>query len=104
MRLPPDFLAIIMATAQLSSPHLCAGRHLDGIVTFLLPCANMSALRRNLLGPHFCIKGGVVTNDPAVATHCLVAVQIGSEPATRLLTKFGVPATCTLVPERFLAP
>lgn len=93
-----------MATAQLSSPQLCAGRHLDGTVLFLLPCANMSALRRKLLEAGICVKGGAVTNDPGVATHCVVALQIGTEPATRLLTKYGVPVTCTLVSESFLSP
>ena len=100
----PDFLAIAMATEQLTSPHLCAGRHLDDTVIFLLPCANMSALRRKLLMAGICVKGGAVTNDPGVATHCVIAMQIESESATRLLTKYCVPGACTLVSESFLSP
>ena len=47
-------------------------------------------------------NGGVVTNDPGVASHCVTAIPLESEAATRLLTKYCVPVNCTLVPESIL--
>ena len=98
----PGFMSIIMATDQSSMPHAFAGRHLHGTVIFLLPCANMSALRQRLLMPGIRGKGGALTDDPAVATHCVISIPLESEACKRLLIKYCVPADCTLVPESFL--
>ena len=99
---PPVYLAISMATDQSSTPNAVADRHLHGAVIFLLPCSNMSALRRSLLMAGIRSKGGAVTNDPGVASHCVIAIPLESATATRLLNQFCVPVNCTLVPESFL--
>ena len=77
---------------------------LDGCVIFLLPCAHMSSLRRELLLPVINRKGGVVTTDPSAATHCVVAIPFDRPAATRLLYEYRVPASCQLVSEYFICP
>ena len=77
---------------------------LDDCVIFLLPCAHMSSLRRELLLRAINLKGGVVTTDPSTATHCVVAIPFGHPTATRLLNKYKVPASCKLVGEAFVCP
>jgi len=78
------------------------GRHLRDVVIFLLPCAGMSPLRRKLLLPGIHDKGGVVTTDPSAATHCVMATPVDSDSSTHLLNKYGISASCKLVPESFL--
>ena len=91
-----------MATDESSTPPAFAGRRLHGTVIFLLPCSNMSALRQRLLMAGIRDKGGALTDDPGVATHCVIAIPLESEASTRLLIKYCVPVDCTLVPESFL--
>ena len=81
-----------------------SGKALDGCVIFLLPCAHMSSLRRELLLPVINRKGGVVTTDPSAATHCVVAIPFDRPAATRLLNEYRVPASCQLVSEYFICP
>ena len=77
---------------------------LDGCVIFLLPCAHMSSFRRQLLLPVINRKIGVVTTDSSASTHCAVAIPFARPSATRLLNKYGVPASCQLVSEYFICP
>ena len=77
---------------------------LDDCVICLLPCAHMSSLRRDLLLRVINLKGGVVTTDPSAATHCVVAIPFGRAAASRLLNRYGVPASCQLVSEYFICP
>ena len=78
------------------------GPSLERLVIFLLPCANMSLLRRQLLQPAIPYKGGVVTTDPMAATHCVVAIPFGSDIACVLFRKYGGSPSCRLVPDSFL--
>ena len=78
------------------------GPSLERLVIFLLPCANMSLLRRQLLQPAIPYKGGVVTTDPMAATHCVVAIPFESDIACVLLRKYGGSPSCRLVPDSFL--
>ena len=71
-----------------------SGKALDGCVIFLLPCAHMSSFRRQLLLPVINRKIGVVTTDSSASTHCAVAIPFARPAATRLLNKYGVPASC----------
>jgi len=78
------------------------GCRLHGVVIFLLPCAAMSERRRQLLLPGIHDLGGVVTTDPGAATHCVVAIPLGTPTSTHLLNKYGIPARCKLVQDSFL--
>ena len=107
-------LAIIMASDRLSTLVATAPAHdaqqtkqdmgcrLHGVVIFLLPCAAMSSLRRQLLLPGIHDMGGVVTTDPGVATHCVMAIPLETASSTQLLNKYGIPASCKLVQDSFL--
>ena len=81
-----------------------SNKALGGCVIFLLPCAHMSSFRRQLLLPVINRKIGVVTTDSSASTHCAVAIPFARPAATRLLNKYGVPASCQLVSEYFICP
>ena len=105
----PGLLAIIMASDQSSTLDANApaedvernnqdmGRRLHDVVIFLFPCAGMSPLRRKLLLPGVHDMGGGVTTDPSAATHCVMAIPLGSASSTHLLNKYGISASCKLV-------
>ena len=77
--------------------------HLTGAIIFLLPCANMSELRRDLLLPGITYNGGEVTKDPSAATHCVITpFPFDSARLKDLRIKIGIPACCKVVPESFL--
>ena len=67
-------------------------------------CAHISSFRRQLLLPVINRKIGVVTTDSSASTHCAVAIPFARPSATRLLKKYGVPASCQLVSEIFICP
>ena len=75
---------------------------MQDVIVFLLPCANMSELRRALVLPGIHAKGGVVTTDPNAATHCVISIPMDSEAAMKLLSQYQVPGGCKLVPDAFL--
>ena len=77
-------------------------RHLNDAVIFLLPCANMSLLRRQLLLPTIHCKGGVVTTDGSAATHCVVASSFDADKLEQLLIQHGISASCKRVSDSFL--
>ena len=77
-------------------------RHLNDAVIFLLPCANMSLLRRQLLLPTIHCKGGVVTTDGIAATHCVVASSFDADKLEQLLIQHGISASCKRVSDSFL--
>ena len=63
----------------------------------------MSSRRRKLLAPEIRRKGGEVTDDPSIATHCIVTpFTVDEERMKELCAKYGVPDTCKRVPESFL--
>ena len=71
-----------------------SNKALGGCVIFLLHCAHMSSSRRQLLLPVIHRTNGVVTTDSSTSTHCAVAIPFARPAATRLLNKYGVPASC----------
>ena len=76
---------------------------LQDTVIFLLPSAFMSARRREILLPEIQRKGGEVTEDPSVATHCVITpFPIYDERMKQLRTKNDVPDSCRCVPDSFL--
>jgi len=76
---------------------------LQDTVIFLLPSAFMSARRREILLPEIQRKGGEVTEDPSVATHCVITpFPIYDERMKQLRTKNNVPDSCRCVADSFL--
>ena len=77
--------------------------YLQDTVIFLLPTHFMSARRRGILLPEIRRKGGEVTEDPRVATHCVVTpFPVEEEKKKQIYTKYSVPDSCKCVPESFL--
>ena len=76
---------------------------LQDTVVFLLPTYLMSARRREILLPEIRRKGGEVTDDPSVATHCVMApFPVDVKHMEELCTKYGVPDSCRCVADSFL--
>ena len=75
---------------------------LQATVIFLLPTHHMSSRRRQILAPEIRREGGEVTDDPSIATHCIVPYTVDEERMKELCAKYGVPDTCKCVPESFL--
>ena len=77
---------------------------LQDAVIFLLPTSHMSALRRELLRPEIRRKGGQLTTDPSIATHCVVfPFPIPDHMLQRRLANHGTLSdNCICVPDTFL--
>jgi hypothetical protein len=76
---------------------------LQDTVIFLLPTSFMTTLRRELLLPEIRRKGGEVTTDPSIATHCVVTpFPVDDDVMKRLCGKYAVPDNCIRVPDSFL--
>ena len=77
---------------------------LQDAVIYLLPCCYMTELRRELLIPNITRKGGQVTTDPSLATHCVVTpFPLPDDVLKRRLAKYGtLPDNCICVPDSFL--
>jgi hypothetical protein len=76
---------------------------LQDTVIYLLPTSYMSALRRELLLPEIRRKGGQVTTDPSIATHCVVTpFPLDDVLMKRRLGKYTLPDNCICVPDTFL--
>ena len=77
---------------------------LQEAVIYLFPTYYMSALRRELLRPEIMRKGGQVTTDPSIATHCVVTpFLLPDDILKRRMAKYGtLPNNCICVPETFL--
>ena len=76
---------------------------LQDTVIFLLPTSFMSTLRREILLPEIRRKGGEVTDDPSIATHCVVTpFPVDEVIMKRLCSEYAVPDNCICVPDSFL--
>ena len=76
---------------------------LQDTVIYLLPTHFMSARRREILLPEIRRKGGEVTDDPSIATHCVVTpFPVDEAIMKRLCSKYAVPDNCICVPDSFL--
>ena len=76
---------------------------LQDTVIFLLPTSFMTTLRRELLLPEIRRKGGEVTTDPSIATHCVVTpFLLDCDLMKRRLAKYTLPDNCICVPDSFL--
>ena len=76
---------------------------LQDTVIFLLPTSFMTTLRRELLLPEIRRKGGEVTTDPSIATHCVVTpFPLDDVLMKRRLGKYTLPDNCICVPDSFL--
>ena len=76
---------------------------LQHTVIFLLPTSFMTTLRRGLLLPEIRRKGGEVTTDPSIATHCVVTpFLLDCDLMKRRLGKYTLPDNCICVPDSFL--
>jgi hypothetical protein len=76
---------------------------LQDTVIYLLPTSFMSTRRRGILLPEIRRKGGEVTDDPSIATHCVVTpFPVDEVIMKRLCSKYAVPDSCICVPDSFL--
>ena len=76
---------------------------LQDAVIYLLPCCYMTELRRELLIPNITRKGGQVTTDPSIATHCVVTpFPLPDDVLKRRLGNYTLPDNCICVPDQFL--
>ena len=77
---------------------------LQDAVIYLLPCCYMTELRRELLIPNITRKGGQVTTDPSIATHCVVTpFPLPDDIMQKRLANHGTLSdNCICVPDTFL--